>query len=312
MNTEQQISNRRSHRPLTIIISNKLNSYTILSTSNFAIEAVANDTIESNYNLSKEHEKDVLQINNLHDQIAAHQEMIPMLHTHNTQEIESLLNNFQREFTNTNLMQRILKFSIIRDSQSSLSNYNMYSLLYNDIARLSSCLKNFFQGAFENPNIGAYIADKYGDNNKRCILSIMSSDHLLKQMIANLILRNTKKSCDCVINADLTSDAIIFQKCKSSRCIIKWIEDSIEAVHVLSILTGHIFAQDSYCGWPYWKIFVHKFIQLNHYCPFDMKWLVPIQSYTLPDNTPSDNEINAACLHLLTIADRDKDLQNDS
>ena len=312
MNTEQEISNRQSHHPLSIIISHKLNSYTLLIKSNFAIEAVANDTIESNYNLSKEHDKDVLQINNLHEQIAAHQEMIPMLHTHNKQQIEFLLNHLQREFSNTNLMQRILKFSIIRDSPSSLSNYTMYSLLYNDIARLSSCLNNFFQGAFKNPNIGAYIAAKYGDNNKTSILSIMNSDHLLRQMIANLILRNTKSSCDCVINSNLTSDPIIFQTCKSSRCIIKWINDSIEAVHTLRTLTGHILAQDSYCGWPDWKIVVVKFIELNHFCPFDMPWLDPIQSNTLHNNTPTDNEINAARLCLLTIADKDKDLQNDS
>ena len=312
MQKKQQISNRQSHHPLPIAVSNKLNSCIKWSESNFTIEKVANDTIESNYNLSKEYEQYVLQVNNLHDQISNHQEITTMLRTQNEQKIISLLDDFQRKFTNINMMQRILKF---QNSPSSISNFNMYSLLYADIARLSSRLNHFFQGAFENSNINAYISSKYADKYNKSILSIMTTDHLLRQMVAYLIKRNTISSCDCTIPSILTSNPIIVQPCKSARCTIKWINDSVEAVQTLRELTGHsnhISGHNSVCQWPNWNIFIYKFIELNHYCPSDMKWLNPIQSNTIPDNTHTDDQINAACLDLLTIADRDKDLQNDS
>ena len=305
LNVNQQISNLEAQKTLPIFISNKLDVVNNLIKATFEINNVANNTINSNYELSKEQEKYVIKLNNQHEQKTYHAENIKIFNTSNDEILHSLLDNFQHNYVNKNLMQRLSILRIMDNSPSPLPNVTMCGLLYADIAQSAARIKDFFQRSLGNSYIKAYISKKYGEDIKISILSIISTDNLLKGIVSCLLLRYKLSSCECLIISNLTTYAKEIKICSSPRCIVKWMNSSIKAVNALHILTSN----PNY-DWPDWKKLVYKFMASVYYCPFDMQWDKLTQSNTTTDNAEFDIDIDEARLQLLTIADGDKDLQN--
>ena len=278
-----------------------------LSKANFRIKNVANNTINSNYDLAKEHEENVININKAHEQKTYHAENIEILDTYNDKILISMLDNFQHKFSDRNLMQRLLTLRSIESSPSSLPNFTICGLIYTDIAQFATRIEDFFESCLKNSYIKAYISKMYGDDIKISILSIISTDNLLKGIVGCLLLEYKVPACGCVIVSDLSTYAQHIQYCSSGHCSIKWMNSSIGAVKALRKLTNN-----SNKDWPNWKTLIHRFMASDHYCPSDTIWNKPTQSNTITDIAQSDIAINEARLRLLTIAHADKDLPNAS